>query len=172
VSWRFTHTAHPKFDKATGEMISYGYEAKGLATDDVYVFSANAKGQITWEAWIKVPYVGMVHDFAVSQKYIAFLVIPMATNVERMKQGQVHFAWDSTLPTWFGVLERDGDGKDVRWFRESTHHVRRAALGSRSNRFDFSYLSVLNSLQRSKEAPRRADFATRGGWSWRAARRK
>ena len=77
----------------------------------------NAKGQITWERWIKVPYVGMIHDFAVTQKYIAFLVIPMATNVERMKQGQVHFAWDSTLPTWFGVLERGGDGKDVRWFK-------------------------------------------------------
>jgi carotenoid cleavage dioxygenase len=112
-----THTAHPKFDKATGEMISYGYEAKGLDTDDVYVFSANAKGHITWEAWIKVPYVGMIHDFAVSQKYIAFLVIPMATNVARMKEGQVHFAWDSTLPTWFGVLERGGDGKDCRWFK-------------------------------------------------------
>jgi carotenoid cleavage dioxygenase-like enzyme len=112
-----THTAHPKFDKATGEMISYGYEAKGLATDDVYVFSANAKGHITWEAWIKVPYVGMIHDFAVTQKYVAFLILPMATNVERMKQGYVHFAWDSTLPTWFGVMERGGDGKDIRWFK-------------------------------------------------------
>ncbi len=112
-----THTAHPKFDHATGEMISYGYEAKGLDTDDVYVFSANAKGHITWEAWIKVPYVGMIHDFAVSQKYIAFLCIPMATNVARMKEGQVHFAWDSTLPTWFGVMERGGDGKDLRWFK-------------------------------------------------------
>jgi len=112
-----THTAHPKFDLATGEMISYGYEAKGLDTDDVYVFSANAQGHITWECWIKVPYVGMIHDFAVTQKYIAFLILPMATNVERMKQGQVHFAWDSTLPTWFGVLERGGDGKDIRWFK-------------------------------------------------------
>ena len=83
-----------------------------MATDDVFVFSADAKGQMTWEAWIKVPYVGMVHDFAVTQKYIAFLVIPMATNVEHMKQGQVHFAWDSTLPTWLGVMRRGGDGKD------------------------------------------------------------
>ncbi|MBZ5501694.1 MAG: carotenoid oxygenase family protein [Acidobacteriia bacterium] len=112
-----THTAHPKFDYTTGEMISFGYEAKGFATDDVCVFSADAKGHITWQAWIKAPYVGMVHDFAVSQKYVAFLVIPMATNVERMKQGQVHYAWDSTLPTWFGVMERGGDGKDVRWFK-------------------------------------------------------
>jgi len=112
-----THTAHPKFDFATGEIISFGYEAKGLATDDVCVFSANTKGHITWQAWIKVPYVGMIHDFAVSQKHVAFLCLPMATNVERMKQGQVHFAWDSTLPTWFGVLERGGDGKDLRWFK-------------------------------------------------------
>ncbi len=112
-----THTAHPKFDHATGEMISFGYEAKGLASDDVLVFSADAQGHITWQTWIKVPYVGMLHDFAVTEKYVAFLCVPMATNVERMKQGQVHFAWDSMLPTWFGVLERGGDGKDLRWFK-------------------------------------------------------
>ena len=112
-----THTAHPKFDPITGEMIAFGYEAKGFATDDICAFSVNAQGRITWQAWIKVPYVGMVHDFAVMQKYIAFLIIPMATNVERMKQGYVHYAWDSTLPTWFGVMLRGGDGKDVRWLK-------------------------------------------------------
>ena len=41
----------------------------------------------------------------------------MATNVERMQQGQVHFAWDSRLPTWLGVLRRGGDGSDLRWFK-------------------------------------------------------
>jgi carotenoid cleavage dioxygenase-like enzyme len=112
-----TFTAHPKFDPLTGEMVGFGYEARGLATDDVAICAVDQTGKLIWETWIKVPYVGMVHDFAVTQKYIAFLVIPMATNVERMKQGQVHFAWDSTLPTWFGVLERGGDGKDVRWFK-------------------------------------------------------
>lgn len=112
-----TFTAHPKFDPQTGEMLGFGYEAKGLATDDMAVYAVDAKGNITWEAWVKVPYVGMVHDFAVTQKYIAFLIIPMATNVERMKQGHVHYAWDSTLPTWFGVMLRGGDGKDIRWFK-------------------------------------------------------
>ena len=34
-----------------------------------------------------------------------------------MKQGRVHFAWDSTLPTWLGVMRRDGDGSDLRWFK-------------------------------------------------------
>ena len=120
-----TFTAHPKFDPVSGEMIAFGYEAKGFATDDVAVYTFNPRGEVTWEAWIKVPYVGMIHDFAATQNHIAFLIVPMATNVERMQQGQVHFAWDSSLPTWFGVMRRGGDGKDIRWFkgpeRCSTH---------------------------------------------------
>ncbi len=30
---------------------------------------------MVWQAWIKVPYVGMIHDFAVTQKHIVFYVI-------------------------------------------------------------------------------------------------
>jgi carotenoid cleavage dioxygenase len=112
-----TFTAHPKIDPVTGDMIAFGYEAKGLASDDVAVYAIDTKGNVTWQAWIKVPYVGMLHDFAVTQKHIIFYVIPMATNVPRMKQGEVHFAWDSSLPTWFGVMRRGGDGKDIRWFK-------------------------------------------------------
>ena len=112
-----TFTAHPKLDPISGEMIGFGYEARGNATDDVAVYAVDKKGDITWECWIKVPYVGMLHDFAITQTHIAFLVIPMATNVEQMKQGGVHFAWDSDLPTYFGVMRRGGDGKDLRWFK-------------------------------------------------------
>jgi carotenoid cleavage dioxygenase-like enzyme len=111
-----THTAHPKIDPVTGEYISFGYEAKGLASDDIYVFSADRNGKINWEAWIKPPYVGMLHDFAVTQKHIAFFVTPLATNMEALKAGKVHFAWDSTLPSYMGVMRRGGDGRDCRWF--------------------------------------------------------
>lgn len=112
-----TFTAHPKIDHETGEMIAFGYEARGLGSDDVAVFGIDKSGNITWESWIKVPYVGMVHDFAVTQRHIAFLVIPMAVNVEQMQAGGVHFAWDSKLPTWFGVMRRGGDGTDIRWYK-------------------------------------------------------
>lgn len=112
-----TFTAHPKIDPVTGDMVAFGYEAKGFATDDVNVFSINKAGKITWQAWIKVPYVSMLHDFAVTQKHIIFYVMPMALRVERVKQGEVHWAWDSSLPTYFGVMRRGGDGKDVRWFK-------------------------------------------------------
>jgi carotenoid cleavage dioxygenase-like enzyme len=112
-----TFTAHPKIDPETGEMIAFGYEAKGFGTDDVNVFSIDRSGKINWEAWIKVPYVSMIHDFAVTQKYIVFYVMPMALAMEQMKQGGVHWAWDSSLPTYLGVMRRGGDGKDIRWFK-------------------------------------------------------
>lgn len=111
-----THTAHPKIDPVTGEYVSFGYEATGLASTDIYVFSTDRHGTINWEAWIKAPYPGMLHDFAVTQKHVAFFATPLVADIEQMKAGGVHFAWDSTLPSYMGVMRRGGDGKDVRWF--------------------------------------------------------
>jgi carotenoid cleavage dioxygenase len=110
-------TAHPKLDPETGEMIAFGYEARGDATDDVGVFFIDKRGKLTRQFYVKVPYAGMIHDFAVTQKHIGLLVIPMITDVPGMKAGRVHFAWDSTLPTWLGVMRRDGNGSDLRWFK-------------------------------------------------------
>lgn len=109
-------TAHPKIDSETGEMIGFGYEARGEASNDVGVFVIDKHGALQREFFVKVPYAGMLHDFAVTQKHIALLVIPMIVDVPGMKAGRVRFSWDSTLPTWLGVMRRDGDGSDLRWF--------------------------------------------------------
>ncbi len=101
-----TFTAHPKIDPQTGELVAFGYEAKGLATDDVFVFSADPKGAVNWSAWVKVPYVGMIHDFGVTQKYVILYVSPMATNMDLINKRGPHFAWDSTLPSYVGVMRR------------------------------------------------------------------
>jgi len=112
-----TFTAHPKIDSETGELVAFGYEAKGLATNDVFVFSLDKNGKRNWSTWIKVPYAGMIHDFGVTQKHVLIYVVPLATNMDVINGGGPHFAWDSTLPTYFGVLRRGGDGKDLRWFK-------------------------------------------------------
>ena len=112
-----TFTAHPKIDSETGEMVAFGYEAKGLASDDIFVFSVDKTGKRNWSAWVKVPYAGMIHDFGVTQKHVLFYVVPLATNMDIINAGGPHFAWDSTLPTWMGVMRRGGDGKDLRWFK-------------------------------------------------------
>jgi carotenoid cleavage dioxygenase-like enzyme len=120
-----TFTAHPKVDSETGNMIAFGYEARGFGTDDVNIFEITPQGKMTWEAWIKVPYVGMIHDFAVTQKHIVFYIAPLAFDEKQIQAGGIHWSWDSSKPTYFGVMRRGGDGKDIRWFkgpeRCSTH---------------------------------------------------
>jgi len=115
-----TFTAHPKIDSDTGELIGFGYEARGLGTTDVEILSLDRNGKRTWHTWMKVPYAGMIHDFAVTQSHVAFLVVPLAVDMEQMRAGGLHYSWDSTLPTYFGVLKRGGDGKDVRWYSGPT----------------------------------------------------
>lgn len=115
-----TFTAHPKVDPVTGNIIAFGYEAKGHGTDDVSMFEISPSGEIVWNAWIKVPYVCMLHDFAVTEKHILFFVYPMAIDEAQMQAGGIHWSWDGTRPTYFGVVRRGGDGKDVRWFKGPT----------------------------------------------------
>lgn len=112
-----TFTAHPKIDPVTGEMIAYGYEATGLATDDLYVYFIDRSGQVTREVRLKTPYVSMLHDIAVSEKHIVFPVFPYVTDMERLKAGKLHWAWDYDAPLYYGVLPRDGEAKDIRWFK-------------------------------------------------------
>ena len=145
-----TYTAHPKIDPVSGELVGFGYEAKGTATDDIAVYSVDKTGKVNWECWVKAPYPGMLHDFGITQTHICFLAIPLLVDVEQMKQGGLHFSWDDAVPTWFGVMRRGGDGKDLRWFkgptRMATHCMNAFSDGDRvyadmdmaeSNQFPF-----------------------------------
>ena len=120
-----TFTAHPKIDSESGNLVAFGYEAKGFGSDDVNVFEYTPQGRRVWDAWIKVPYIGLLHDFAVTRKHVVFYVMPLAFDLEQMKRGGIHWSWDSSKPTYFGVMRRGGDGRDIRWFngpeRSSTH---------------------------------------------------
>lgn len=120
-----TFTAHPKIDSHTGNLVAFGYEARGHATNDVNVFEYTPDGRKVWEAWIKVPYVGLLHDFAVTEHHIAFYVIPLALDEEQMRRGGIHWSWDGSKPTYLGFMRRGGDGSDIRWVpgpaRSATH---------------------------------------------------
>jgi len=112
-----TFTAHPKVDPITGDMIAFGYEATGLATDDLWFYIVDKKGVVKREIKLKVPYVSMIHDIAITPKHIIIPVFGYVTNMERLKAGKIHWAWDYSVPNYYGVIRRDGDGKDIRWFK-------------------------------------------------------
>ncbi|GHF11505.1 carotenoid oxygenase [Streptomyces spiralis] len=114
-----TCTAHPKFDPRTGEMVFFGYAAKGETTPDLAYYEADAKGRIVHETWLTAPYASMVHDFAVTQNFVVFPVIPLVSSKERLEAGEPHFAWDPSKDVYLGVLPRKGRARDVRWYRAS-----------------------------------------------------
>jgi len=70
-----------------------------------------------------VPYVSTLHDMVLTQKYFIFPVYGYVTSLERLREGHLHWAFDKTAPTYWGIIRRDGDGSDARWFRGPTSVV-------------------------------------------------
>ncbi|WP_440813674.1 carotenoid oxygenase family protein [Pseudomonas syringae] len=112
-----TFTAHPKRDPLTGNLLAFAYEAKGEGTPDIAYFEISPDGKLLHEIWFQAPYAAMVHDFAVTEHYVVFPLIPLTVDIERMKSGGAHFQWQPYLPQLFAVVPRDGRGEDIRWFR-------------------------------------------------------
>ncbi|MFM1887327.1 MAG: hypothetical protein RL026_2484 [Pseudomonadota bacterium] len=109
-------TAHPKVCSKTGNIVAFGYEAEGHGSDVVSVFEIDKDtGRKVWEARIKVPYVGLLHDFAVTENHIALYVVPLAFDEAQMKRGGIHWSWDRTKKSYFGFFRRGGDGTDLKW---------------------------------------------------------
>jgi carotenoid cleavage dioxygenase-like enzyme len=114
-----TFTAHPKVDPETGNMIAFGYAAKGVCTDDVTYYEIGPDGALIRELWFHAPYYCMMHDFAITPDYALFHIVPSIGNMERLEKGQPHFGFDTTLPVYLGVLPRraGSTAEDIRWFK-------------------------------------------------------
>ncbi len=115
-----TFTAHPKIDRQTGEMFGFGYHAKGIGTPDVAYYVIDRLGKIVHETWFQVPYANLMHDFAVTEDYVVFPVVPVTSSWERAKQHLPVFGWDSAYPTYLAVLPRYGQADDLRLFKSPT----------------------------------------------------
>ncbi|KAJ0339553.1 hypothetical protein COL922a_004281 [Colletotrichum nupharicola] len=46
-----TFSAHPKFDPYTNELVVFGYEAKGLCTDDIVIYTLNKRAKSATSSW-------------------------------------------------------------------------------------------------------------------------
>lgn len=130
-----TFTAHPKVDPVSGEMICFGYEATGLASNAIFLCTIDRAGEVRSEVRFEAPYVSMVHDIAITQKHIVIPVFGFETSLERLRAGKIHWAWNARLPTYVGILPRDGSAKAPRWFkgplREIVHTLNAHSVGDR-----------------------------------------
>jgi carotenoid cleavage dioxygenase-like enzyme len=112
-----TFSAHPKLDPVSGELIAYGNEADGLASDALWIYRIGRDGAVRREVRTRVPYVSVMHDMAITQKYLVFPFAGYVTGLDRLESGRVHWGWDKSKPSYIGVLPRDGEAADMRWFK-------------------------------------------------------
>ncbi len=112
-----TFGAHPKIDPVTGNLCNISYAAKGDLSPDGTYFELDLAGNVVARAEFEVPYYTMLHDFSVAGDYAVIPVSPYSSDASVLEQDRPHFYYDRSLPTYLGVMRRNGDGSDMRWFK-------------------------------------------------------
>ncbi|RIV89598.1 lignostilbene alpha-beta-dioxygenase [Aurantiacibacter xanthus] len=131
-----TFGAHPKIDPETGNLCNISYAASGDLQRDAHYYEIDEEGNVVTRAEFEVPYYTMLHDFAIAGDYIVIPVSPYSSDPSVLEQDRPHFYYDRSLPTWLGVMRRDSDGSDMRWFKHeaglcSCHVMNAFAEGTR-----------------------------------------
>ncbi len=112
-----TMTAHVRIDPTSQKMYFYGYEADGLASKTVSYCVVGADGKLISEQFFENKYCAMMHDFLISENYAVFPVFPTTSDLDRLKEGGVHWVHDQQGDSWVGIMPRDGSVDDLRWYK-------------------------------------------------------
>ncbi|MEZ5697022.1 MAG: carotenoid oxygenase family protein [Sphingomonadaceae bacterium] len=112
-----TFTAHPRIDAETGELYFFGYEAGGLCSPAIAYCKVDAEGNLVSEQWFDQPYVSTIHDFVITEKYAIWPIFPTLADMDRIKAGGAHWAHHQDLPSYVGIMPRNGDVSEIKWIK-------------------------------------------------------
>lgn len=108
-------SAHPKIDGRTGQMLIHGY---GVIDPLLQFYVVEPNGVASVAEQVEVPYATMMHDFAITENYVIFLLTAVRLDGERLIAGE-SFAdcvrHDPDVPLKFGIRRREA-GSPVQWF--------------------------------------------------------
>ena len=105
--------AHTKLDPRTGELHAIAYF---WAWDHVQHVVIDAAGQVTRTTDIPVSDGPMMHDFALTEKYVVLYDLPVTFSMDAVSTGiEMPYTWNPAHQARVGLLPRDGSSGDVRW---------------------------------------------------------
>ena len=96
-------TAHPKTDPKTGVMIAFGYQP---VKPYVRFSLIDAEGKLEGPYSLDMPDAVMMHDFAVTERFIIFPAFPMTFSLTRAVQGGPMMMFEKELPSRFYLVDR------------------------------------------------------------------
>ncbi|MFE0101852.1 carotenoid oxygenase family protein [Streptomyces sp. NPDC059009] len=104
--------SHTKYDAAADELHAVTYHP---AWDHVRHLVLTEAGKVTRTTRIPVSDSPMLHDFALTEKYVVILDIPVTFDPAAARAGEpVPYAWNEKHPARVGVMARSGG--PMRWF--------------------------------------------------------
>ena len=118
-------TAHPKICPVTGEMHFFGY---GFFEPYLTYHRASASGELVQSEVIEVSGPTMIHDFAITDRHVLFMDLPIVFDLELAMQGTMPYRWDDDYGARVGVMprstgERVSTNADVQWFEVDPCYV-------------------------------------------------
>jgi carotenoid cleavage dioxygenase len=106
-------TAHPKICPTTGEMLAFGYS---FMEPYLTYLRVSAAGELVQVEPITVGGPTMMHDFNLTQNHVVFMDLPAVFSLEAAMRGDMPIRWDDNYPARLGVMPRQGNDAQVRWF--------------------------------------------------------
>lgn len=101
-------TAHPKIDPQTGAMLFFANVPTGRLDGRLTLYEADRSGAIVVSRPVQGPYPALVHDFAITPRFMVVGVFPVTLSVERAMQGRPLIAFEPERPSEILVVPRGG----------------------------------------------------------------
>lgn len=105
-------TAHPKRDPDTGELHAVVYYWEW---DYVQYVVVGTDGRVRRTVNVPVPGKPMVHDCAITARYVVLFDLPVTFDLPAAMNGQFPYFWNNSYGARVGLLPREGNAADVRW---------------------------------------------------------
>jgi carotenoid cleavage dioxygenase len=108
-------SAHPKRDPDTGELhVAAYWWAWG---NRIRYMVVDVDGRVRKTVDLEVPGGPMVHDMAITERYAVLFDLPCTFDLDVAMQGAaLPYRWNPDYGARVGLLTRDGEAEDVRWF--------------------------------------------------------
>ncbi len=107
-------TAHPHRDPLTGEQHAICYEA--TKPGEIRHVVIDAQGKVVREQPIAVAHGPMIHDCAITDRYVLILDLPVTFSMRTLIAGHgFPYRWNREHRARVGLLPRDGDAAAIVW---------------------------------------------------------
>jgi carotenoid cleavage dioxygenase len=114
-------TAHPKLCPLTGELHFFGYR---FLPPFLTYHRLDPQGRLVQSEVIDVPGPTMIHDFAITERHVVFMDLPIVFDMQWALEGRrFPYHWSDDYGARLGVMPRGGSNADTRWFEIAPCYV-------------------------------------------------